>query len=122
MSDLGVDGVLHVLSGCARAHPPDVAPMIVSESETRSRAFIRNCSCCSLATLHWGGYGRRGECGRSYGCGHLGRRDGRDRSIMTARRLCRSAFRGDRGVARVGGCFTGARAWAKVSLTWRARC
>jgi hypothetical protein len=25
---------------------------LVSESETRSRAFICNCSCCSLGTFH----------------------------------------------------------------------
>jgi hypothetical protein len=36
LDDLGVDGVLHVLGGCARAHPPDVAPELVSELETRS--------------------------------------------------------------------------------------
>jgi hypothetical protein len=35
--DPGVDGVL---SGCERAHPPDVAPELVSELETRSRAFF----------------------------------------------------------------------------------
>jgi hypothetical protein len=29
-------------------HPPDVAPELVSELETRSRAFICYCSCCSL--------------------------------------------------------------------------
>jgi hypothetical protein len=46
--DLGVGGVLQVLGGCARAHPPDVAPELVSDSETRSRAFICICSCCSL--------------------------------------------------------------------------
>jgi hypothetical protein len=46
--DLGVGGVLHVLGGCARAHLPDVAPELVSELETRSRAFIRNCRRCSL--------------------------------------------------------------------------
>jgi hypothetical protein len=34
-----------------------------------------------------GSHGRCDECGRSYGRGHLGRHDGRDRSIMTARRL-----------------------------------
>jgi hypothetical protein len=46
--DLGVGGVLQVLGGCARAHPPDVAPELVSELETRSRAFICNCSHCGL--------------------------------------------------------------------------
>jgi hypothetical protein len=46
--DHGVGGVLQVLSGCARAHPPDVAPELVSELETRSRAFICNCSRWSL--------------------------------------------------------------------------
>jgi hypothetical protein len=37
-----------VLGGCARAHPPDVAPELVIELETRSRAFIRICSRCIL--------------------------------------------------------------------------
>jgi hypothetical protein len=46
--DLGVGGVLQVLGGCVRAHPPDVVPELVSELETRSRAFICNCSRCSL--------------------------------------------------------------------------
>jgi hypothetical protein len=46
--DLGVGGVLQVLGGCARAHPSHVAPELVSELETRSRAFICNCSHCSL--------------------------------------------------------------------------
>jgi hypothetical protein len=30
LDDLGVDGVIHVLGGCARAHPPDVASELVS--------------------------------------------------------------------------------------------
>jgi hypothetical protein len=34
---------------------------------------------------------------------------------MTARRLCKSASRGNRGVARVGGCFAGARARGRKS-------
>jgi hypothetical protein len=46
--DLGVGGVLQVLSGCVRAHPPDVALELVSELETRSRAFICVCNRCSL--------------------------------------------------------------------------
>jgi hypothetical protein len=46
--DLGVGGVVQVLGGCARAHPLDVAPELVGELETRPRAFICNCSCCSL--------------------------------------------------------------------------
>jgi hypothetical protein len=46
--DLGVGGVLQVLGGCARVHPPDVAPELVSELETSSRAFICICSSCSL--------------------------------------------------------------------------
>jgi hypothetical protein len=46
--DLGVGGVVQVLGGCARAHPPDVAPELVGELETRMRAFICNCSRCSL--------------------------------------------------------------------------
>jgi hypothetical protein len=45
---LGVGGVLQVLGGCARAHPLDVAPELVSELETRSRAFVCNCSHGSL--------------------------------------------------------------------------
>jgi hypothetical protein len=85
----------------------------MSELETRSRAFICNCSHCSLGALRRGSYGRRGDRGRSYGRGHLGRRDGRDRSIMTARK---SVLYGNRGVARVGGCFVGARARAVESL------
>jgi hypothetical protein len=51
--DLGVGGVFQVLGGCARAHPPDVAPELVGELETRPRAFICNCSRCSL-----GGFAR----------------------------------------------------------------
>jgi hypothetical protein len=46
--DLDVGGVLQVLGGCARAHPPDVAPELVGELETNSRAFICICSRCSL--------------------------------------------------------------------------
>jgi hypothetical protein len=46
--DLGVGCVLQVLSGCARAHPPDVALELMSELKTRSRAFICNCSRFSL--------------------------------------------------------------------------
>jgi hypothetical protein len=49
--DLGVGGVVQVLGGCARAHPPDVAPELVGELETRPRAFICNCSRCSLGGL-----------------------------------------------------------------------
>jgi hypothetical protein len=82
----------------------------VSELETRLRGFIRDCSRCSLGMFRQGSLDRCGKCGHSYGRGHLGRRDGRDRSTMTARRHCRTAFRGNRGVARVGGCFAGARA------------
>jgi hypothetical protein len=36
LDDPSVDGVLRVLGGCARAHPPDVCPELVSELETRS--------------------------------------------------------------------------------------
>jgi hypothetical protein len=82
----------------------------MSELETRSRAFMCDCSRCSLGMLRQGSHGRRGKCGRSNGRGHFGRRDGRDRSIMTARRCCRSVLHGDRGVVRVGVCFAGARA------------
>jgi hypothetical protein len=99
-----------------RAHPPDVAPELVRELETRSRAFICNCSRCSLGTFCRGSYGRRGDCGRSYGRGHLGRCDGRDRSIMIAHRLYKSVLYGNRGIAGVGGCFTGTRARADKSL------
>jgi hypothetical protein len=45
---LGVGGVLQVFGGCARVHLPDVAPELVSELETRSRAFVCNCSRCRL--------------------------------------------------------------------------
>jgi hypothetical protein len=46
--DLGVCGIVQVLGGCARVHPPDVAPELLGELKTRPRAFICNCSCCSL--------------------------------------------------------------------------
>jgi hypothetical protein len=59
-----------------------------------------------------GSHGRRGDRGRSYGRGHLGRRD---RSIMAARRVCRSVLCGNRGVARVGSCFAGGRAYVGES-------
>jgi hypothetical protein len=110
LDDSGVDGALRVLGGCARAHPPDVAPELVCELETRSRAFMCDCSRCSLGMLCQGSRGRCGKCGCSSGHGHFGRHDRRDRSIMTARRRCRSVFRGDRGVTRVGGCSVRARA------------
>jgi hypothetical protein len=45
---LGVGGAVQVLGGCARAHPPYVAPELVGELKTRSRAFICNCSLCNL--------------------------------------------------------------------------
>jgi hypothetical protein len=67
--------------------------------------------------FHRGCYGRRGDRGRSYGRGHLDRRYGRDRSIMTARRLCKSVFYGNRGISRVGGCFAETRAQVGESLT-----
>jgi hypothetical protein len=69
LDDPGVDGVLRVLGGCARAYPPDVALELVSELEARSRAFMRDCSRCSLGTLRRGSRGRRGKCGRSSGRG-----------------------------------------------------
>jgi hypothetical protein len=47
--DLGVGGVLHVLSGCVRAHPPDVAPELASEWGTRSRALF-----VIVAVVAWG--------------------------------------------------------------------
>jgi hypothetical protein len=79
----------------------------VSELETRSRAFMCCCSRCSLGTLHWGSHDRRGKCGRSSGCGHFDCSDGRDYSITTSHRRCTPAFRGDRGVVRVGACSAG---------------
>jgi hypothetical protein len=84
----------------------------MSELETRSRAFICNCSRCSSGMFCRGRYGRRGECGRNYGREHLGRRDGRDRSIMTTRRLCKPVFCGNLH----DGCFTGTRAQVGESL------
>jgi hypothetical protein len=69
LDNLGVDDVLQALGGCARAHSLDVAPELVSELETRSRAFIRDCSDCSLGMLRRGSLDRCGECGRSYGRG-----------------------------------------------------
>jgi hypothetical protein len=110
LDDFGVGGALHVLCGCARAYTLNVAPELVSELEAHLRAFICSCSCCSLGMFRRGSYGRHRECGRSHGRGHLGRRDGCDRSIMTAHRLCKSVFRGNRGVVRVAGHFTGVHA------------
>jgi hypothetical protein len=81
----------------------------MSDLETRSRDFTRDCGRCSLGTFRRGSHGRRGKCERSNGREHLGRCDGRDRSIMTARRCCRSVFCENRGVVQVGGCFAGAR-------------
>jgi hypothetical protein len=46
--DLGVGGVVQVPGGRARAHPPDVAPELMGELETRPRAFICYCIHCSL--------------------------------------------------------------------------
>jgi hypothetical protein len=68
---VGVDGVFRVLGGCTRAHPPDVAPELVSELETHSRAFMCDCSHYSLGTLRRGSRGRRGKCGRNNGRGHF---------------------------------------------------
>jgi hypothetical protein len=48
LSRLGVGVVLRVLDGCTRAHPRDVAPEPVSELKTCSRAFMLDCSRCSL--------------------------------------------------------------------------
>jgi hypothetical protein len=45
---VGVGVVVQVLGGCARVHPPDVAPELVGELETHPRGFICNCSHCSL--------------------------------------------------------------------------
>jgi hypothetical protein len=61
--DFGVVDVLYVLGGCARAHLLDVAPELMSELETHSRAFICNYSRCSLGTFRWGSYGRRDDMG-----------------------------------------------------------
>jgi hypothetical protein len=94
----------------------------VSWRLTHSRGFMCDCSHCILGMLRQGSRGRRGERGCSNGCGHFGKCDGRDRSITIARRRCRSVFCGDRGVALVGGYFTGGTCvWAKVSLTRLAR-
>jgi hypothetical protein len=116
LDDLSVDGVLHVLGGCARAHPLDVAPELVSELETLLRALTRVCSHCSLRMFRRGSHDRCGKCGRSNGRRCLGRHDGRDRSIMTVRRRCRPTFRRKRGVVRVGGCFAGVHAFVGESL------
>jgi hypothetical protein len=48
LSGFGVGAVLRVLDGCARAHPPHVAPEPVGELNTRSRAFKLQHSRCSL--------------------------------------------------------------------------
>jgi hypothetical protein len=68
-----------------------------------------DCSHFILGMLRRGSRGSRGERGCSNGCGHFGQCDGRARSIMIARRRCRSVFCGDRGVALVGGYFTRGR-------------
>jgi hypothetical protein len=47
-----------------RAHPPDVAPELVGELETRSRAFI--CSRCSFGPFR---RGSRGDVGAVMGAG-----------------------------------------------------
>jgi hypothetical protein len=65
--DLGVGGVLQVLDGCARAHLSDLAPELVSELETRLRAFICNFSRCSFWAFRRGSYGRRGDVGAVMG-------------------------------------------------------
>jgi hypothetical protein len=44
-------GVVQVLGGCAKAHPPDVAPELVGELETRLRAFICNVAIVALEVL-----------------------------------------------------------------------
>jgi hypothetical protein len=49
-----------VLGGCTRAHPPDVALDPVGEFKTRSRAFMLDCSHCSLGIFFRGSRGRRG--------------------------------------------------------------
>jgi hypothetical protein len=41
----------------------------VSELETRLRAFICNCSCCSFGAFRQGSYGRRGDVGAVMGAG-----------------------------------------------------
>jgi hypothetical protein len=64
-----VGDFLRVLGGCARAHPPNVAPELVSELETRSRAFICNCSRCSYWAFRRGSYGHRGDVGAIMGAG-----------------------------------------------------
>jgi hypothetical protein len=115
LADLGVEGVLRVLSGCARAHPPDVAPELVSELKTRSRAFICNCSRCSLGgfvgavmvvvmTWAWSWARASRRCDRY------------DRSIKTALRLYKSASRGNRGIVVACGGFVGSRARVGESL------
>jgi hypothetical protein len=71
LSRLGVGVVLRVLGGCARAHPPDVAPEPMSELKTHPRAFMLDCSCCSLGMFCWGSRGHRGcnsRCGRRGKC------------------------------------------------------
>jgi hypothetical protein len=72
LDDLGVNGVLRVLSGCARAHPPDVAPELVSELTTRSRDYMCDCSRCSPGTPCRCSHGCRGKCGSSSGLRHFG--------------------------------------------------
>jgi hypothetical protein len=110
-----VGGVLQVLGGCARAHLPDVAPELVSESETRSQAFFCNCSRCSLRSfvgavttvvMTWAWSRAR----------NLGRRDRYDRSIKIALRLCRFARCGNQGDAVACCCFAGSHARVSESL------
>jgi ribosomal protein S27AE len=65
----GVGAVLGVPGGCARVHPPDVAPEPVSELETRSRAFKLHCSHCSMGLFCSGSHGHHG---RRWQCGQCG--------------------------------------------------
>jgi hypothetical protein len=119
-----------VLGGCARAHPPDVAPEHVVELKTRSRASMFDCSRCSLKcfagvvvvnVVVTAVAGDMVNAGKVVGAGISA--DVTDVTVRNdrARVLQVPVLCGDRGVARVGTCFARARAWANVSLTRQTR-
>jgi hypothetical protein len=119
--DLCVGGVLQVLGGCARAHPPDVAPELVSESETLSRAFICICNCCSFGGFVGSSYSRSGDVGVVVGAGILA--DATDMTAPSKRRSVSASLH----VVDVEASWLcvdvspgRAHEWAKVLLTRRA--
>jgi hypothetical protein len=65
-----------------------------------SRRLTRELLCAIIAFVAWGRVVGVAlvNAGVVVGASIFGRCDGRDRSIMTARRRCRSVLRGDRGI------------------------